>query len=158
MSMASPQWGGRRTPRNPAPVSGPGQLSRRTDGGPQQTTQDMTGMAYGENADFNAIQGAAPLSASQQPSAGRTRPSRSGGQGVPGVPLFSPTGFPEEPVTAGAPIGPGDGPPDQGMFQQSINRDFEMLRRYLPDLETASNFSDAPSSFRYLVSYLRNYQ
>ena len=102
MSMASPQWGGRRTPRNPAPVSGPGQLSRRTDGGPQQTTQDMTGMAYGENADFNAIQSAAPLSASQQPSAGRTRLSRSGGQGVPGVPLFSPTGFPEEPVTAGA--------------------------------------------------------
>ena len=156
MSMASPQWGGRRTPRSPAPVSGPGRLSRRTDGGPQQTTQDMTGMAYGENADFNAIQGAAPLSASQQPSAGRTRPSRSGGQGVPAVPLFSPTGFPEEPVTAGAPIGPGDGPPQEASFQEQMGQDFEMIKQYLPDLEEALKFQDAPSTFKFLVSYLRN--
>ena len=31
-----PEHGGKRTPGNPAPVSGPGQLSQRTDGGPQQ--------------------------------------------------------------------------------------------------------------------------
>jgi hypothetical protein len=48
--------GGYRKPNSPAPVSGPGQLSRRTDGGPQQTTQPMTGMGYGENAEFTEMQ------------------------------------------------------------------------------------------------------
>lgn len=147
MSMASPQWGGRRTPRNPAPVSGPGQLSRRTDGGPQQTTQDMTGMAYGENADFNAIQSAAPLSASQQPSAGRTRPSRSGGQGVPGVPLFSPTGFPEEPVTAGADFGPGPGAPPSAMALDG--------RSISSTLRKISAYTNDPKVFK-LLSILEN--
>ena len=88
-------------------------------------------MAYGENADFNAIQSAAPLSASQQPSAGRTRPSRSGGQGVPGVPLFSPTGFPEEPVTAGAPIGPGpNGAPGAAPVRNSLAETLEYMLQY----------------------------
>ena len=50
------QHGGKRTPRNPAPVSGPGKLSRRTDGGPAQVNAQMTGMAYGENKDFMEIQ------------------------------------------------------------------------------------------------------
>ena len=106
--MANGQ-GGKRTPRNPAPVSGPGQLSQRTDGGPQQTLANMTGMPYGENAEFNTMQAAAPMSAAGQTTARAPRPkqSRSGGGGVP---LFSPTQRPDEPVTAGAPFGPGDGP------------------------------------------------
>ena len=40
------QHGGKRTPRNPAPVSGPGRLSRRTDGGPAQVNAQMTGRRY----------------------------------------------------------------------------------------------------------------
>lgn len=103
--------GGMRTPNNPAPVSGPGRLSRRTDGGPQQTAAAMTGMAYGENQEFEAIQGAAPMAASQS-----MREPRPGGAGMPmgggpsGQPLFAPTGFPDEPITAGADFGPGVGP------------------------------------------------
>jgi hypothetical protein len=154
--MAEPGWGGKRTPRRPAPVSGPGQLSRRTDGGPQQTVQDMTGMAYGENAEFNAVQGAAPLSSSQQMSGARGgRPSPSG-QSVSPVSLFSPTGFPEEPITAGASFGPGDGPPQQSSFAEQMGQDFDMIKQYLPDLEEALKFQDAPSTFKFLVSYLRN--
>ena len=82
--------GGKRTPRNPAPVSGPGQLSRRTDG---QTTTEMTGMGYGENADFNDIQSSAPLSAA--PTAGM-KASASGGAGggkAQATPLHTETGF-----------------------------------------------------------------
>jgi hypothetical protein len=95
--------GGYRQPRDPAPVSGPGRLSRRTDGGPQQTTQPMTGMGYGENAEFNAMQGGAPLAATPSVSNARARSTSPTGQGgAAAVPLFSPTGFPEEPVTAGA--------------------------------------------------------
>lgn len=108
--MANGQ-GGKRTPRNPAPVSGPGQLSQRTDGGPQQTLANMTGMPYGENAEFNTLQGQAPMSAAGQTTARAPRPRqpRGGGQGP--VSLFSPTQRPDEPVTAGAPFGPGEGPP-----------------------------------------------
>jgi hypothetical protein len=109
--------GGMRRPQNPAPVSGPGQLSQRTDGGPQQTLADMSGMPYGENQAMDAIQSAAPLSASGQTSArasrrggaGRSAAAAAGG-GMGAAPLMSPTQRPDEPVTAGAPFGPGPGP------------------------------------------------
>jgi len=109
-------WGGKRTPASPKPVSGPGRLSQRTDGGPQQVQAEMSGMPYGENAEFNTMQSAAPMSASPT-----VRPSRGGGRaasggargGSPMAPLFAPTQRPDEPLTAGAPFGPGDGPPMQ---------------------------------------------
>lgn len=104
------QHGGRRTPSNPAPVAMPGALSRRTDGGPSQTTVPMTGMAYGENADYNDIQSSAPMAAAPTASIARARKSSPAGQGAAATPLFAPTGFPDEPVTAGAPFGPGPGP------------------------------------------------
>jgi hypothetical protein len=149
--------GGYRQPRDPAPVSGPGRLSRRTDGGPQQTTQPMTGMGYGENAEFNAMQGGAPLAATPSVSNARARSTSPTGQGgAAAVPLFSPTGFPEEPVTAGANFGPGEMGSEEGMFAQSLGRDFETMKQYLPDLEAAANFRNTPASFRFLVSYLRN--
>ncbi len=100
--------GGARTPANPAPVSGPGRLARRTDGGPgQQTTIPMTGMGYGENADFNDIQSAAPLAAAPTAPNARSRNKIPAGQGAAATPLFSSTQRPDEPVTAGAPVGPG---------------------------------------------------
>ena len=104
--------GGYQRPRKPAPVSAPGALSRRTDGGPQQLTEKMTGLPYGENADFNEMQSAAPLRAT--PDAGaRTRnksQSTGGGSSPAPVGIFEPTRRPNEPVTAGAPFGPGMGP------------------------------------------------
>lgn len=105
-----PEHGGKRTPRNPAPVSGPGRMSRRTDGGPQQTTVPMTGMGYGENADFNEMQSAAPLAAAPAVSNTRARSTSPTGQRAAATPLFAPTQRPEEPITAGAPFGPGPGP------------------------------------------------
>ena len=106
------EWGGKRTPSNPAPVSGPGQLSQRTDGGPQQVQADMSGMPYGENAEFNTMQSMAPMSASPSARSPRAsaRQAKSMGGGMSATPLFAPTQRPDEPVTAGAPFGPGDGP------------------------------------------------
>lgn len=114
------EHGGKRTPRNPAPVSGPGRMSRRTDGGPQQTTVPMTGMGYGENADFNEMQSAAPLAAAPSVSNTRTRNTSPTGQRAAATPLFAPTQRPEEPVTAGAPFGPGPGPQPMPQQQQSL--------------------------------------
>jgi hypothetical protein len=110
MKMAEGRQGGMRTPRNPAPVSAPGALSRRTDGGPQQVQTPMTGMAYGENRDFEEMQSAAPMSASpsaKSPAARSRQASASASQTR--VPMFSQTQRPDEPVTAGAPFGPGVG-------------------------------------------------
>ena len=60
--------GGYRRPTNPAPVSGPGALSRRTDG--RQPTRSLPNAKYGENAAFEAAQGAAPMSGDLGMSAG----------------------------------------------------------------------------------------
>lgn len=120
------QHGGLRRPSNPAPVAMPGALSRRTDGGPSQTTVPMTGMAYGENADYNDIQSSAPMAAAPTVSNARARKSSPTGQGAAATPLFAPTGFPDEPVTAGAPFGPGPGPmpaaPNSSTLQSSLRR------------------------------------
>jgi hypothetical protein len=152
-----PEHGGKRTPGRPAPVSGPGQLSRRTDGGPQQVQAQMSGMPYGENMEFEAIQSSAPLNASSQTTARATRTGggRSGqsqaGMGI--APLMSPTQRPDEPITAGAPFGPGPGPSD---MSNMMSEDIEMIKQYLPDLEAAANFRGAPKTFVALVNYLRS--
>jgi hypothetical protein len=91
--------GGYRQPMNPAPVSGPGALSQRTDGGAvdgmQQPMQQYTGFEYGENKLLNDQQAGAPMA------------------GMPDafdvVPLDAPTMFPDEPISAGADYGPGPG-------------------------------------------------
>lgn len=90
--------GGYRRPSTPAPVSGPGQLSKRTDGGPVsgQPVQDVGGFEYGGRKDFREIQGAAPMAQAPEP--------------VPFTPLTAPSQRPDEPVTAGAALGPGEGP------------------------------------------------
>ena len=109
------QHGGKRTPRNPAPVSGPGKLSRRTDGGPAQVNAQMTGMGYGENKDFMQIQEGASMAATAQPKRTAKAPqgAPAGPMGAMGgggaTPLFSNTQRPNEPVTAGTNFGPGAG-------------------------------------------------
>jgi len=159
--MAERQWGGRRTPGSPAPVSGPGQLSRRTDGGPQQVQAEMSGMPYGENMEFEAIQSSAPMSAAGQSTARATRRgggSARGGAGMGATPLMSPTQRPDEPVTAGAPFGPGDDPPPKpGMM--NVNRtDAETLAKYLPSMMRMAESPDTPDGFKRFVRHLRNMQ
>lgn len=95
--------------RNPAPVSGPGALSRRTDGGPGSKSQPLrvpTGGPYGQAQALEAQQKAAPLAASLSP---RTPPGAASAAGgapamVPGPEggVFGPTQRPSEPGNAGA--------------------------------------------------------
>lgn len=82
--------GGYRAPSNPAPVSGPGALSQRTD---RQVPMALPDPAYGEGQEFMDLQRSAPM-----PQVSRPTPT----------PLTDPTNFPDEPLTAGAPF--GDGP------------------------------------------------
>jgi hypothetical protein len=98
------QQGGYRQPANPAPTSGPGALSQRTDGGaiegmtPPQPKAEWTGLPYGDNKAVNDQQSGADLAGNSVPQ----MPS-------PVVPLNAPSQRPNEPITAGINMGPGPG-------------------------------------------------
>jgi hypothetical protein len=92
--------GGYRQPNNPAPVSGPGSLSQRTDGGAiegmTQPQQDYTGFNYGQNSEIAAQQSGAPLAGSNIP-------------GFNFTPLTAPSQRPTEPITSCINMGEGGG-------------------------------------------------
>lgn len=122
--------GGPRTPTNPAPVSGPGALSRRTDG-PLH----------------------APVPGSVPPGGG----APGGGIGVDPsglVPLDAPSQRPDEPVFAGVSGGPGGGPslvPGADMSEE----DRERLRSYLPVLIFQASMPQASPALKQYVRQLR---
>jgi hypothetical protein len=95
------------------PVSGPGQLSQRTD---KQAIQTPTGLPYGEAGQLRAAQQAMPLPATPTPEV---------------IGLGAPTQRTDQPVTHGADAGPGadssilrqPGPPATGgALSQAIAR------------------------------------
>ena len=108
--------GGKRTPDHPAPVSGPGAHSRRTDGGPgaKQVLSVAPDQEYGAMKQQLNDQRIAPMAgATPLPP---TPISGGGAAQAPQSPAFSGSGFaapstrPDEPVTHGADAGPGAGP------------------------------------------------
>lgn len=108
--------GGYRKPANPAMVSGPGSLSQRTDGAPGQPVMAVTGQPYGQAQALQNQELAAPMF--DQSDQGPTPTAVAGAastaatpqaQGPPITPLHAPSQFPNEPITAGAPFGPGAG-------------------------------------------------
>lgn len=101
------QQGGYQAPNNPAPVSGPSGLSKRTDGGPAQGAKYISGLPYGQGQQTYSNQVAAPM-------AGNTMGSSAmGDSGL--VQMEMPTELmarstrPNEPVENGINIGPGAG-------------------------------------------------
>ncbi len=103
------EQGGLRRPARPAPVSGPGALSRRTDGGPTQGARYMRGGKYGEGQEMMGLQQAAPMAAAPRASRPAPSPQRRAASSAPLVGLTEPTQRPDEPLTAGMPFGPGPG-------------------------------------------------
>lgn len=95
------QQGGYRKPENPAPMSGPGALSQRTDGGPAQGAKYISGLPYGQGQETYNQQTAAPMAAAELAPAAPTLP--------PMLSLNDPTQRPDEPLTAGLDIGEGPG-------------------------------------------------
>lgn len=131
--------GGYRKPNNPAPVSGPGALSRRTDGGAgsKQAMQEIRTGKYGESKAIMEQQQGAPL-------AGNPTPTPS----VPKVPgLMEPTQRPQEPVTAGMPFGAGS----SALPITPNNAKTTVVAKYLPTLETLAASEDANDIFRAFV-------
>jgi hypothetical protein len=68
------------------------------------------------------------------------------------APFASPTQLPNEPVTAGADLGPGIGPDAAGIVDDRAGT-LEQLRPLLPSLELAANLPGASPAAR---TYVRN--
>jgi hypothetical protein len=146
-------------PTQPAQVSGPGSLSRRTDGGAAQALQRLPNAGYGENAQFQSLQQGAPLAASgvsaspagmdvnalpENPAAGQV------------VPFSAASNRPAEPVTAGAALGAGPGPESLGIAPQQVEQqDMANLARNMPIYEFLANLPNASPSSRLLVNLLK---
>ena len=146
--------GGYRQPGSPAPVSGPGALSRRTDGpkgGGSQPVRVASGGKYGERQELEQLQQAAPVSA-----------SLGGDVAVPQgvdvtqglIGLGAPSQMPDEPVTAGASMGAGAGPEALALPNQP-DQDMRRLVTYLPVLEHMANQAGSSKAARNLVRALK---
>ena len=101
--------GGYRKPASPAPASGPGALSKRTDS--SQPMRAPTGMDYGDHKALMAQESTAPMA--QTPSAPQLdipASPQGGGAGYQGPGMGDPSIRPDEPITHGVDIGPGAGP------------------------------------------------
>lgn len=118
--------GGYRKPNNPAPVSGPGKLSRRTDGGPGQKLMPLTDQAYGAREDSLQQQRSAPMS-QQNSIPSMDVPSGAGGPGA--IAGDAPSQRPHEPITTGVDIGPGAGPEVLAMQAQPTGYLTNMLEQ-----------------------------
>lgn len=142
--------GGYRKPSTPAPVSGPGAHSQRTDGAPRM---DLPDAKYGEAGDFQAIQSGAPMGGQAAPAG----PSGGGGGGMqPPTPLDAPSGDPSQPVTAGADAGAGPGFDALGLPNPTDEK-ADLQRRYGPYLPLLIRRADEPTAsaeFRSQVRYL----
>jgi hypothetical protein len=148
--------GGYRKPSKPAPASGPGRLSRRTDGGPGQKQRDLPNAEYGEGAAFAEAQSGAALNLAD----GALTPSASAPAFQPPLevtPFGAPTQMPGMPVTSGAALGAGPGLEALGLVsdEETYAEDRKKLVAYLPALEYIANGPNALPSMRALVRRIK---
>lgn len=111
--------GGNQPPKAPAPVSGPGRFSQRTDGKQPVASPGLKdpSVQYGDRQKLEAGQRLAPIPDNRSP---RPSPALTGGRrrlegearGGSPLPRFLtqlPTARPGEPITTGIDMGPGQG-------------------------------------------------
>lgn len=129
------QQGGYRKPSNPAPISGPGSLSQRTDGGPTQPATYIPGLPYGQGQETYNNQVAAPMAGNPIP------------QMEMPTPLSAPTSRPNEPITSGVNRGEGPGTEAMGQLPNTAYTLSDIFRNLLPYDQTG----DVELIYRQLV-------
>lgn len=143
------EHGGYRKPANPAPVSGPGKQSRRTDG---QPGMELPNAGYGENKAFQEIQSGAKIPTDVAAGGG----SASGAAPPSFVGMGAPSQEPGTPVTAGADMGAGPGLEALGIRGAS-QMDAEEIRKYLPTLiDIAQRDDTLPGTKKWLRTVITN--
>jgi hypothetical protein len=134
-----------------AGASGPGKFSARTD-------LNMGSIAYGEGVETAAIKSGAPLARTENirpASAAQVREATTQAGQI--TPLYAPTQRPDEPITAGVPIGAGPGPEVLAMNTPAADTDTDKQRllSYLPALEVLAQSPNSSQAFRNYVRTLR---
>jgi hypothetical protein len=132
-----------------AGASGPGKFSKRTD-------MNLGSIAYGEGVETQAIKSGAPLAKTADVRGARASDVRAAAAQSPVTPLFAPSQRPDEPITAGIPMGDGPGPEVLGINNnQDTEQDRIRLISYLPALEAAAADPNSSQAFRNYVRVLR---
>ena len=149
----SGRGGNDTTPARPAAVSGPGALSRRTDGGPSQPIRPLAGGVYGDRQASIEQQQAAPMAGPPSGSAlsppGAVSNTVSAPVGGPGLDPFGPTDRLGESIMTGA-IPPERADPD------APDPDLAILASSLPLLEIRASQPGASEAFKILVKRIRS--
>lgn len=142
-----------KQPMNPlAGPAGPGPFSTRTD------QLRMGSTSYGEGVETQAIKSGAPLAKTSDV---RGMPASQVRRTVErGTPLYAPTERPNEPITTGAPIGPGAGPEALGINQTPAPEDDTNFRAtmlsYMPVLSYISSLPNTSPETRRAIRQLRD--
>jgi hypothetical protein len=134
-----------------AGTSGPGKFSKRTDGIRFQPD------TYGAGVENAANKAGAPLARTPDVRGARASEVRAAAQGAPVTPLYAPTQRPEEPITAGIPMGAGPGPEVLGINNNlDTQEDRDRMLSYLPALEVVAASPTSSQAFRNYVRQLRS--
>ncbi len=134
--------GGYRAPAKPAPVSGPGAHSQRTDG--RQPIADLPDAAYGEDATFRELQKGAPLAQASPATA-----QGAGGIDLSSViPMAASSGQPGTPVTDGADAGAGASSAALQLADSPDAIDAQHFRQYWPALQQIADDPNATPGTR----------
>ena len=133
-----------------AGVSGPGKFSKRTDGLSFQSTE------YGSGVENAANKAGAPMARTADVRGARASDVRAAAAQAPVTPLFAPTQRPDEPITAGIPMGAGPGPEVLGINNNlDTQEDKDRMLSYLPALEVVAASPGSSQAFRNYVRQLR---
>jgi hypothetical protein len=147
--------GGYRQPSHPAHVSGPGSLSRRTDGGPAQVKSVAPGLPYGDQKQVLASESLAPMAgnpaATPTPTISAPPAASPAGGGPSAAPFLRPTERPGEPITHGVDIGPGAGPEVLPQEAQPAFQQYGPMTAMLSKLSA----SDATGALAGLLQFAR---
>ena len=121
--------------------------------------QGTPGKAYSNRTDLSTGMKPVPSGGVDTTAAGGMTGSAPTPQGPPPMPLpapedspmlFDETARPDEPVTAGLPIGPGPGP-----SRDTRAADTKKVQKYLPLIALYLDRPDTPDSVRHLYRYIR---
>lgn len=148
--------GGYQKPSNPTPVSLPGALASRTDGGPTDIPTYMPGMkSMGSTGrEYMAqVQGASL----------RAKPASNGGMSStmdnlpPVTAINAPTALPDQPIADGtSAFGGNDASALNLPKQEDTDIDKQRLMSYLPAFEAAANMPNASMAWKNYVRLVRS--
>lgn len=132
---------------NPANVSG--------TGGAGQSGRAASGYSYGMNKQINEQAASAPMAKAPQPRPVSASRMMNESPLSPITSITAETMMPDEPITNGAPVGPGDNSIPNLPTGPSEDPDINMIRDYYPMLEFWASQPGTSQATKDYVQYLR---